>query len=351
MKKAIWMILACIMVVISSSSYAQTVTMTFVGDCVLGTNVDWPENDERTFPNVIAREGMDYPFAKVRDLFMEDDLTVVNLEGVLADTNEGMLGGRKYNFRGKTVYAQMLADASVELAVMGNNHTRDFGTPGIASTKTALSSAGVGYALNEEAFIFEQDGIRIGVISYISNIYSKHREEMPEIVRVLREERGCSSVVLCIHAGEEYSMHRSYGQRAIARSAIDAGIDLVIGHHPHVLQGLEIYKDRNIVYSVGNFVFGGNRKIRKEHRGAMAARVEMKFEDGVYVGQRLTVLPVIVTATLDRNNYQPYLAQGEEAQEVMQIIQRDTPYELAPFEEGVGAIQPWLPAQESAETQ
>jgi len=346
MKKAMWLAALLLMLCVCTAQ-AQTVTMTFVGDCVLGSNIDWPKDDDRTFPNVIEREGMDYPFANVRDYFAADDLTVVNLEGVLTDTDEGLMGGRKYNFRGSTAYAQMLKDASVELAVMGNNHTRDFGDPGVASTKAALTGAGVGYALNEDAFVFEKDGIRIGVISYISNIYSKNREAMPEIVRALREDRGCAAVVLCIHAGEEYSMRRSYGQRGIARSAIDAGVDLVIGHHPHVLQGLEIYKNRNIVYSVGNFVFGGNRKIRKEHRDAMAARVEMEFEDGKYVAQRLTIMPVIITATLDRNNYQPYFAQGEEAEEVMRIIRKDTPYELAPYVEGEGAVQQWIPAQET----
>lgn len=75
------------------AAFGETVTMTFVGDCTLGCDVDWL-NDERAFPNVIAREGMDYPFAKVRHLFEADDLTVVNLEGVLADTDEGIMGGR-----------------------------------------------------------------------------------------------------------------------------------------------------------------------------------------------------------------------------------------------------------------
>lgn len=343
MKKAMW-ILVC-MLLFASSACAQTVTLTFVGDCTLGADTDWPASDERTFPNVIAREGMDYPFANFRAFFAEDDLTVINLEGVLADSNEGQLGGRKYNFRGSTAYAQMLTDASVELAVLGNNHTRDFGAPGMESTKAALAAAGVGYALNDEAFVFEKDGIRIGVLSYISNIYSKHRKEMPQIVSELKDVQGCAAVVLCIHAGEEYSMRHSKEQRSIARSAIDAGVDLVIGHHPHVLQGLDIYNGRNIVYSLGNFVFGGNRRILREHRGTMAVRVEMAFENGVYSAQRLTVIPAIATGTLDRNNYQPYFAQGEEAEEVMRIIRKDTAYDLAPYEEGIGAVQQWLPAQ------
>lgn len=133
MKKVIALLLLCLA---PALALGETITMTFVGVCTLGCDVDWLE-DERAFPNVIAREGMDYPFANVRHLFEADDLTVVNLEGVLADTNEGIMGGRKYNFRGPTAYTQMLTGASVELAVLGNNHAFDFGKSGHESTKAA----------------------------------------------------------------------------------------------------------------------------------------------------------------------------------------------------------------------
>ena len=322
---------------------SETIAMTFVGDCTLGCDVDWLE-DERAFPNVIAREGIDYPFANVRHLFEEDDLTVVNLEGVLADTDEGILGGRKYNFRGGTAYTQILTNASVECAVLGNNHAFDFGKPGHESTKAALTSAGIGYAVNDEPYIFEKNGIRIGVLSYLSDAYSERRKQMPGIISALREDEGCAAVVVCIHAGVEYKQRHSSEQRGFARSAIAAGADLVIGHHPHVLQGLEVFENRNIVYSLGNFVFGGNRRILGEHKHTMVARVEMTFEEGVYTGQRLTIHPAIATGTLDRNNYQPYLAEGEEAKEVMRILNRDSKPDPEPYAEGMGAVQPWLPA-------
>lgn len=334
---ALWLVLMCI----APCALGETIAMTFVGDCTLGCDVDWLK-DERAFPNVIAREGMDYPFAHVRHLFETDDLTVINLEGVLADTNEGMLGGRKYNFRGETAYTQILTNASVECAVLGNNHTNDFGKPGQASTKAALTEAGIGYAINDEPYIFEKNGIRIGVLSYLSNAYSQRRKQMPEIIRALREEEGCAAVVVCIHAGVEYSQKHSYEQRGFARSAIEAGADLVIGHHPHVVQGMEVYQNRNIVYSLGNFVFGGNRRILGEHKHSLVVRVEMAFEDGAYAGQRMTLYPAIATGTLDRNNYQPYLATGEEAEAVMRIISKDSDPAPEPYVEGEGAVQPWL---------
>ena len=346
MKKlfALWLMILCL----TPAALGETITMTFVGDCTLGCDIDWLE-DERAFPNVIAREGMDYPFARVRHLFETDDLTVVNLEGVLADTDEGIMGGRKYNFRGDTAYTKMLTDASVECAVLGNNHTNDFGKPGRESTKAALTAAGIGYALDDEPYIFEKNGIRIGVLSYLSDAYSERLKRMPEIIGALREEEGCAAVVVCVHGGTEYKLRRSMGQRSFAHAAISAGADLFIGHHPHVLQGLEVFENRNIVYSLGNFVFGGNRRILSEHKHTMIAQVEMAFEDGVYAGQRLTIHPAMATGTLDRNNYQPYLVTGEEAKEVMRILNKDSKPDPEPYVEGLGAVQMWLSAERTQE--
>ena len=344
MKKLLICLSAVLLALAAACAQGETIALTFAGDCTLGCDIDWLE-DERAFPNVVAQEGMDYPFANVRHLFEADDLTVVNLEGVLADTDDGLMGGRKYNFRGSTAYTQMLTDASIELAVMGNNHANDFGKPGLDSTKAALTQAGIGYAINDEPYIFEKNGVRIGVLSYLSNAYAERRKQMPGIIRALREEEGCAAVVVCVHAGVEYKLRHTSEQRGFAHSAIDAGADLYIGHHPHVLQGVEVYKNRNIVYSLGNFIFGGNRRILREHRHTMIARVEMEFADGVYAGQQMTLYPAIATGTLDRNNYQPYLASGAEALEVMQILNKDSRPDPAPYVEGVGAVQPYLPAK------
>lgn len=326
------------------AAMGETITMTFVGDCTLGCDSDW-FNDERSFVKVIEREGMDYPFALVRDVFFADDLTVINFEGVLADSNRYLWEGRKYNFRGPTSYTEIMHKAGIELATLGNNHCTDFGEPGFANTKKVLAESGIGYARAEEYYIFEKNSIRIGFISYISNVYERNLKKLPEYVSMLKNEEGCAAVVLCIHAGEEYSFRHASTQRTYARKAIDAGIDLVIGHHPHVLQGVSIYKNRNVVYSLGNFSFGGNRRIAKEHYHSMAVQVEMSFEDGKYVGQQMTILPAINTGTLDTNNYQPYWATGTLAEEVIALVQKDSDYTLAPYVEGQGARQEYLPAE------
>ena len=344
MKRLLALLLLALCLAPGALGETEIITMTFAGDCTLGCDIDWL-GDERAFPNIIAQEGPDYPFAHVRHLFLEDDLTVVNLEGVLADTDEGIMGGRKYNFRGETAYTQILTRAGIECAVMGNNHAFDFGDAGHASTKAALAAAGVGYAINEEPYIFEKNGVRIGVLSFLSSAYTERRKQMPEIIRALREEEGCAAVVVCIHAGVEYRQRHTSEQRGFAHSAIAAGADLVIGHHPHVIQGVEVFENRNIVYSLGNFVFGGNRRILREHRHSLIVRVEMAFEDGVYAGQRMTLYPAMATGTLDRNNYQPYLAVGGEAAEVMAIINKDSRPDPEPYVEGLGAVQPWLGAE------
>ena len=95
MKQEFSLLLLLLLLCAAPAARGETITMTFVGDCTLGCDITWLK-DARAFTNVIDREGMDYPFALVRDVFERDDLTVVNLEGVLADTNEGRMGGRTY---------------------------------------------------------------------------------------------------------------------------------------------------------------------------------------------------------------------------------------------------------------
>jgi len=331
-------LLAMALCLIGLPASAQTViTLSFVGDCTLGGDESWMHM-RHTFMRTVAEQGMAYPFAKVRHLLEADDLTVANLEGVLQDTSAGRQRDRRYNFRGPTAYTQILTLGSVEAVNLGNNHSGDFGKQGLLSTKAALTAAGIGFFIDEDVFLFEKDGVQIALMGFLARSYIAQKDTLPETIARLRAE-GCQAVIVSLHAGRQYVSQHNSQQTELARHAIDSGADLVVGHHPHVVQGIELYKQRLILYSLGNFAYGGNRQPRTIEFPSVIAQVAMAFDEGGYVSQTLTLHPVHISGTRPRNNYQPHPVLGAEAQAVIDQIQGDTPFPLNPFVEGLGAAQ------------
>jgi len=331
-------LLAAITLLAFTPARAQTiVTLSFVGDCTLGNEERWM-NRPHTFVRVVAEQGMLYPFEKVRHWFEADDLTVVNLEGVLQDNTAGRRRDLRYNFRGPAAYAQILSLASVEAANLGNNHSGDYGPLGLARTQAALDAVGVGWFMDDKVFTFEKYGVCIALMGFDVYRYMAYQDTMAETIAALRGD-GCHAVVVSLHAGRQYNRMHNDTQTELARHAIDSGADLVVGHHPHVLQGIEIYKQRTILYSLGNFCFGGNRTPRDIEYPSVVAQVALAFDAHGYLAQTLTLHPVHISGTRPRNNYQPLPVTGEEAQAVIDLIQQDTPFPLNPYVEGQGAVQ------------
>lgn len=345
MRKTLCLILCALAVAAPALAQAETtLTLTFAGDCTLGANASW-YNADSSMIAVVEREGLDYPFANARAIFEGDDLTVVNLEGVLQDSAGGKRGSRKYNFRGPTAYTQMLTGASVEACSLGNNHAEDYGSRGLKSTKAALDAAGVGWFANKDIFFFEKDGVKLALLSYWMTDFNSHRKWLKTELPRLRAEEGVDFIVVCIHDGREHQFKHTKAVTEKARAAIDMGADLVIGHHPHVIQGLEVYNDRLIVYSLGNFVFGGSREFRDNSMQTMLVQIAARFDDaGAFTGVQPTIIPMRVTGDPPRNNYQPALLGGAEAQAVIDRVQEDTPFPLPAYQEGVGAVLDPIPA-------
>ena len=132
-------------------------------------------------------------------------------------------------------------------------------------------------------------------------------------------------------------------QEQFAHAVLDYGADIVVGHHPHVLQGVEVRDGKTICYSIGNFVFGGNAKVRAPYT-AMFQFTLTFTDEGEYLGHQLNIIPALPSGDKENNNYQPVLATGEDAEAAMALIQRDTDFPLNPYVEGVGAVQDFVPA-------
>lgn len=338
-------LLLCLLLLCSTAAAETTLNLTFTGDVTLGGE-ESQKNKPTSFVKYAEKEGYDYFFAHVKDLFLQDDLTVVNLEGPITDKNTQENKKKTYRFRAPTDFVKILTQSGIEACNLSNNHCPlDFGKQGYASTKAVLEQAGVGYFGAKNVYLWQKNGIKLAFFGFNSTVVNAHKAWMKDEIARLKAEEAVNAVVVTFHAGSEYSKHRTKTQEEFAHMAVDAGADLVIMHHPHVVQGMEIYKNRTICYSLGNFCFGGNKEIRALE--TVMAGVRLTFDDaGKYIGQQVRLYPANISGTPDYNNYQPVRVKGKAAERVMHLIQLDSDLELAPYNEEAGfALQPYLAAE------
>ena len=358
------LILACIPSCLADAvkyEAPKQIVITFTGDCTLG--IDDRERGKATgFDAFIQQYGIDYPFEKVRDIFAQDDLTVINLEGTLYNSDVGR-ANKTYAFRGSTEYVEMLKNASIEACSLGNNHSMDYGMAGFKSTVDTLEANNIGWfgSDNEfnQTFVFEKDGIKIGFVS----MYEKSWWDKIGILSAAYEQlraQNCDLIIGFPHAGIEYDVRydRGGGQDKLIEKMLYFGSDLIVCNHAHTIQGIRQDGDKTILWGLGNFVFGGNSKIKlnamKEPTNyTYLAQFTLSFdENNKYLGHQLNIIPIVVATGKDkggelRNYYQPMPATGKDAEFVMNAIKRDrTPGNLNinPYVEGVGALQDFIPA-------
>ena len=338
-------LLAALALAAGGAGAEKTVALTFTGDVTLGTEEIY-RRYETCFDAYAEREGYGWFFRNMRELFASDDLTLVNLEGVLSDSQAEEDTRKTFRFRGKTDYVRILTESSIEACAVSNNHIRDYGKQGYAATLKTLEENGVKYCGNDHSFILEKDGIRIGFFALGSQYYATYGRTVRDTIAQMRAD-GVNAIVCSFHAGGEYNpRHRERDQEQYARTAIEEwGADLVIMHHPHVLQGIDVINHRYVFYSLGNFCFGGNMNISAKSGNASvraletaAVRMELIFSDeGEYLGQRGRIYPCYASSSAEKagdpNDFQPKPVTGEEARGVLERIQADTAFELGEMEE------------------
>ncbi|NLA53680.1 MAG: CapA family protein, partial [Clostridiales bacterium] len=205
-----------------------------------------------------------------------------------------------------------------EMAGLANNHMRDYGRAGHNSTKEALEDAGVATFGYFATHIHEHEGIKIGFGGIRETIW-RQKPELPNEEIAALKEAGCDYIVYTIHGGQEYERQHTALQTKMAHAIIDAGADLIIGAHPHVVQGIEQYKQGIIVYSLGNFTFGGNLKLT-EFDGLMV-QAELQFEGRQIKETTLKLIPVLTTGTIPDNDFRPIPATGKDKARILKLVQ------------------------------
>ena len=343
------------------SAAEKVITLSFTGDCTLGTE-ELTRNAPDSFDNTVEAEGYSYCFANFADLFAQDDCTVVNLEGVFQDSSDNE-ADKDFRFRGPEKFVNILKEGSVEAVSLANNHSRDYGWEGLWNTMRVLDEAGIGWARAEDFWIFEKDGIRIGFAGVDHGIFAASDWILQEKLQNLKKNGEVDAIVMLIHEGKEFSPIHLGNQDKYCEYFINtAGADLVIMHHPHVVQGVRILNNRSVFFSLGNFIFGGHNMVsRNDTEGtnslySLVVQARLYFsDDGVYQGQQMILYPAYDSGAYPQNNYQPVRLTAEEAVPVMEAIQYDTKWTLPPLqtdENGrVCAVMDFLPAEESMMTE
>ncbi len=321
------------------TSTGTEIVLSFTGDCTLGSE-DRLMNKPYSLHAYIEQEGYGYPFEKVQSVFSNDDVTVINLENVFYDSMRNKIQ-KTYNFRGPTDFAQILKQGSIELSFLGNNHTYDYGYQGFRSTVKAIEEQGLDWIVTTDdvikTWIYEKNGIKIGFTGAYISYFNRRPEKVKQSFEELRSA-GCDFIVGVMHGGEEYGPRQNKGIIRFAKFLADQGAGLVVGHHPHVLHGMEIYNNSTILYSLGNFSFGGNAELRSFQ--TMIVQATLRFDEySDFIEHQVNLLPAHTSGTLEYNNYQPVLVDGDEARAIIDLVSSMSEFTLEPYEEGVGAWQ------------
>ncbi len=298
-----------------------TLTITAAGDCTFG-GMEGAKSYGR-FAEYVGKYGYDYFFDNVRDIFRNDDLTIVNLEGPL--TTETKKHSHGYVFKADPSCVQILTGSSVELCNLANNHSQDYGMNGLKQTAQVLDDNGIGFCGYSVAYEKTIKGVRVCALGFTK--WDNNKDQIIEMVKEYREK--CDLLIVNMHWGWEHRNQYSTEQATVGRAVIDAGADLVIGTHPHVIQGIEKYKDKYIVYSLGNFCFAGNADPEDKRciifQQTFSFVVGMNLSRAGCTGGGINIIPANVSSVNYMNDFKPTVMDAEEGARALKALASYSP--------------------------
>lgn len=293
-----------------------SLTVSVVGDCTLGTDENF---DYSTSLNAAYESnGSEYFFANVKSIFSADDLTIANFEGTLTESEDRQ--DKEYAFKAPASYAEILNDGSIEAVNTANNHSHDYGDQSYEDTLSALDAANIIHFGYDDTVVTDVNDVKVGLVGiYELNDHLGREDQLKQNIAKVKED-GAQIIIVIFHWGNEKEEVPDDNQKTLAHLAIDEGADLVCGHHPHVLQGIEVYKGKNIVYSLGNFCFGGN-SYPSDMDTMIFQQTFTVSADGLEDDNVTNIIPCSISSDSDYNNYQPTPATEDEATRILQKIE------------------------------
>jgi hypothetical protein len=282
------------------------VLLSAVGDCTIGTDNKF--NYETSLPAMVAKHDNDfsYLFKNVSNIFRTDDVTIANLETTFTDGADKE--DKQFNFKASSDYAKSLPLGSIEGVNLSNNHIYDYKQKGFQDTKLALEKEKVNYFGEGSKWITKIKEQPFGFLGYRGwsldeSFLNKLKEDITEL------KKTNSIVIINFHWGNENQYYPIDAQKELAHFAIDNGADIILGHHPHVIQGIEQYKNRIIAYSLGNFCFGGNSN--PTDKTTFIFQSNFKFVNNSLTSIGIRVIPCSISSVDYRNDYCPTVLKGD----------------------------------------
>lgn len=284
----------------ASKPLEKEILVTSVGDCTIGHDTTFSYSN--SLPAVLQKNNDDfsYFFKNVSDIFKNDDITTANLETTF--TNSTVKADKQFTFKAPAEYAKALTLGSIEGVNISNNHIRDYLEVGFKDTISALKAEKINYFGESYKWNTEVKGIKFGFLGYKGYYYDKSFLNLikNDIATMKAENR---IVIINFHWGDENSYNPNSTQKYIAHFAIDNGADLIIGHHPHVIEGLEQYKGKIICYSLGNFCFGGN--VNPSDKDTFILQTKFVFKDDKLASYGVKAIPCSISSVNYINDYRP----------------------------------------------
>lgn len=297
--------------------------LTFTGDFTIGDNLQ--SSGKSIFERELEKQkgDLNFPFRNFKEIMENDDLTVLNFEGTLttAGRNKNKLDNQ-FLFRADPAYAGVMPSNGVECVSLENNHVLDMGEDGLAETKKTLTDAGVKYYSETEPLIFTLKGVKMGMLAYQTfDQYDRLFTQVPQDVKALKEQ-GCELVIVSFHWGAELDYYPNANQQKMGKMTIDAGADLVVGHHSHRINPIELYNGKYIVYSLGNFSFAGNNK--PNDMSTFVFQIKFRVKDGVAQDDGFIIIPSRISSNTAYNDFipTPYTKQ-ENIDSVLNVLKRN----------------------------
>ena len=324
------------------------VTISATGDVTIGG--DTRKSGKSIFDKQLEKEpsGLSFPMENVADLFAADDMTIVNFEGTLTTTKSAT--SNTYSFAAPPEYVQVLTSGNIEAVSLENNHIMDHGETSYADTCQTLENNGIVYSGHLGSAIYTTDtGVSIGMLSYqtFNGNYPVIYNAIEGDIAALRSA-GCQLVIVSYHWGEEKDYLPNERQVPLGRATIDAGADLVIGHHSHRINPIEEYNGKYICYSLGNFSFAGNIKPDDMDTFIFQQRFRV-YPDGRVDNEGFRIVPCSISSQESVNDFKPTPKEGEAAQAVVdRLLELGAKLEKTYKSTGVTAVESyptqWLTA-------
>lgn len=297
----------------TTSDNSFTIKLSFIGDCLCAT--DARTSYANCFEEVADRENPKYFLSKVSHLFLNDDFTIADCENVFSDSenltmrDKGQIANpdiEAYWFKTKSKNANILSVGGIDMVSIENNHIDDYGPQGHRDTQKALDLAGVLWSEDGKIVYYKKNGYKIAIICV-----SMYNDSAVENIKsyINKASKKSNYQIIYFHGGQEAVHTAETWKKNACHALIDSGADLIIGDHPHVLQPREIYKRKTIIYSMGNFIFGGNR--HPENRTIIYQHTLSLDNDQNLTDEKGKIIPCYVY-TGDTNNWQPNIIKDKD---------------------------------------